>query len=160
SGEGNFYANLGAGVYKSTNGGNTWVVVASAPFLGVGFYDLVVDPVAPATLYAATTNGFYKSTNSGASWSVKRPVKCWDISVHATGGSVETLAAFADGLSAPTIAGNSFGAVALPPPPGGPWAGWAVDRAKTAPAVAYVFGAIAGTGGAAHLWRRTGTTWA
>src|SRR5262249_47865235 len=31
SGEGNFYFNLGAGVYKSTNGGTTWAVIASAP---------------------------------------------------------------------------------------------------------------------------------
>ena len=65
SGEGNFYYNLGAGVYKSTDGGTTWSVSASAPFVGVGFYDLVVDPQTTAVLYAATTNGFYKSTNSG-----------------------------------------------------------------------------------------------
>ena len=48
SGEGNFYSNLGAGVYKSTDGGTTWTVSASAPFVGVGFYDLVVDPQTPA----------------------------------------------------------------------------------------------------------------
>ena len=65
SGEGNFYANLGAGVYLSTDGGSTWTVLAAAPFLGVGFYDLVVDPATPSSLYAATTNGFYKSTNGG-----------------------------------------------------------------------------------------------
>src|SRR5205823_1064260 len=88
SGEGNFYFNLGAGVYKSTDGGTTWTVSASAPFVGVGFYDLVVDPQNPAILYAATTSGFYKSINSGGSWSLKRAAKCWDISVHPNGGSV------------------------------------------------------------------------
>src|SRR5438034_912208 len=60
SGEGNFYANLGAGVYRSSDGGTTWGLVASAPFIGVGFYDLVVDPQNPKVLYAATTNGFYR----------------------------------------------------------------------------------------------------
>ncbi len=73
SGEGNFYANLGAGVYRSTDGGTTWAVLASAPFVGVGFYDLVVDSHDPKVLYAATTNGFFRSTNSGVSWSLKRP---------------------------------------------------------------------------------------
>ena len=156
SGEGNFYANLGAGVYKSTDGGATWAVSASAPFVGVGFYDLVVDPQTPAVLYAATTTGFYKSINSGASWSVKRAVKCWDISVHPTGGSVEILAAFADGLFVSANAGNTFAAVALPSWPAGSLARLAVDRVNTAPTVAYVFAA---KGSAGHLWRRAGATW-
>ncbi len=156
SGEGNFYANLGAGVYKSTDGGTTWAVSASAPFVGVGFYDLVVDPQTPAVLYAATTNGFYKSTNSGGSWSLKRSVRCWDISVHSNGGSVEILGAFADGLFVSTNAGNTFAAVALPSWPAGNLARLAVDRVKTVPAVAYAFAA---KGPAAHLWRRAGGIW-
>jgi hypothetical protein len=156
SGEGNFYASLGAGVYKSTDGGTTWAVLASAPFVGVGFYDLVVDPQTPAVLYAATTNGFYKSTNSGASWSLKRAGKCWDISVHPSGGSVELLATFGDGLFVSTNAGNTFAAVALPAGPTSAWARLAVDRVVLAPDIAYVFGAA---GGAAYLWRRAGTTW-
>ena len=156
SGEGNFYYNLGAGVFKSTNGGTTWTVAASAPFVGVGFYDLVVDPKTPAVLYAATTNGFYKSTNSGASWTVKRAVNCWDISVHPNGGAVEILATFSDGLFKSTNGGTSFTAVALPSPPAGAWARLAVDRVTTSPDVAYVFGAI---GTVAYLWRRSGTIW-
>src|SRR5437773_3505331 len=114
SGEGNFYANLGAGVYRSSDGGTTWGLVASAPFIGVGFYDLVVDPQDPKVLYAATTNGFYRSTNRGVSWSLRRPGKCWDISVHPRGGRVELLAAFADGLFVSTNAGTAFTTVALP----------------------------------------------
>lgn len=156
SGEGNFYANLGAGVYKSTDGGATWAVSASAPFVGVGFYDLVVDPQTPAVLYAATTNGFYKSTSSGGLWSLKRSVRCWDISVHPNGGSVEILGAFADGLFVSTNAGNTFAAVALPSWPAGNLARLAVDRVKTAPTVAYAFAA---KGPAAHLWRRAGGIW-
>jgi hypothetical protein len=156
SGEGNFYSNLGAGVYRSTDGGTTWAVLASAPFVGVGFYDLVVDPHDPKTLYAAATNGFYRSTNGGASWSLKRPGACWDISVHPSGGSVELLATFADGLFVSTNAGTSFAAVALPAGPASAWSRLAVDRVAAAPDVAYAFGA-AGT--KAYLWRRSGTTW-
>jgi hypothetical protein len=54
SGEGNFYFSLGAGVYGSTDGGTSWSILASNPFLGCGFFDLVVDPSNPGILYAAT----------------------------------------------------------------------------------------------------------
>lgn len=156
SGEGNFYANLGAGVYRSRDGGTTWTVSVSAPFVGVGFYDLVVDPKTPSILYAATTNGFYKSTNRGRTWSLKRVGRCWDISVHPGGGKAELLATFQDGLFASTNGGNTFAAVSLPLAPSAAWTRLAVDRVTAAPDVAYAFGA-AGT--AAHLWRRSGTAW-
>jgi hypothetical protein len=156
SGEGNFYANLGAGVYMSSDGGTTWKVRARAPFVGAGFYDLVVDPVNRNILYAATTIGFYVSTNAGTSWSRKRAGKCWDITVHPAGGANEILAAFADGLFASYNHANTFAPVALPSSPAAAWTRLDVDRVIGAPDIAYVFGA-AGT--SAHLWRRTGTTW-
>lgn len=156
SGEGNFYEHLGAGVYTSTDGGATWTVIASAPFVGVGFFELIVDPQTPSTLYAATTKGFYKSINSGSTWRRKRPRTCWDISVHPNGGSVEILAAFDDGVRVSKNGGNSFTVVALPSQPSGAWQRLAVDRVTTAPDVAYVFGA---TDTDAFLWRRSGTTW-
>jgi photosystem II stability/assembly factor-like uncharacterized protein len=156
SGEGNFYANLGAGVYLSKDGGTTWDVLAKAPFIGVGFYRLVVDPRTPATLYAATTNGFYRSTNAGSSWTRRRAGRCWDLSVHPGGGAVEVLAAFEDGVFRSTNSGTSFSAVTLPTTPPAPWTRLAVDRTTSSPDVAYVFGAA---GNAAHLWRRSGTTW-
>lgn len=156
SGEGNFYASLGAGVYRSTDGGTTWKVIATTPFVGVGFYDLVVDPVNHKVLYAATTSGLYVSTNAGVNWSLKRAARCWDISVDAGGGTVELLAAFADGLFVSVNAGSSFATVALPSSPAAAWARLAVDRVKAAPGIAYAFGSAGGT---AHLWRRNGTTW-
>jgi hypothetical protein len=156
SGEGNFYFNLGAGVYKSTNSGTTWAVIASAPFIGVGFYDLVINPQNPAILYAATTSGFYVSTNSGVNWSLKRNVRCWDISVGVVGLSTEILAAFQDGLFISTNNGTIFAAVSLPANPAGSFNRLAVDRVKTAPTVAYAFGA---KGATPLLWRRTGAVW-
>ncbi|MFL6569638.1 MAG: WD40/YVTN/BNR-like repeat-containing protein [Chthoniobacterales bacterium] len=156
SGEGNFYSNLGAGVYRSTDGGTTWAVLAAAPFVGVGFFDLVVDRQNPTILYAATTNGFYKSTDSGVTWAQKRAVRCWDISVHPNGGAVELLATFADGLFVSTNAGNTFTAVALPQAATGNYDRLAVDRAVTTPSTTFVFGA---RGTAAYLWRRSGTVW-
>jgi hypothetical protein len=156
SGEGNFYASLGAGVYRSTDGGTTWKIIATAPFVGVGFFDLVVDPVDSKVLYAATTSGFYVSTNAGINWSLKRAARCWDITVHPGGGTVELLASFTDGLFVSSNAGNSFAAVVLPSAPAAAWDRLTVDRVKAAPTIAYAFGSA---GGAPHLWRRNGTTW-
>jgi hypothetical protein len=123
--EGNFYFNLGAGVYGSTRGGTSWRVLASNPFVGRRFFDLVVDPKNPTILYAApidsagNSSGFYRSANGGKSWSLKRGRICWSISVHPNGGTVELLAAFADGLFVSSDTGNSFQPVALPAKPSG-----------------------------------------
>jgi len=46
--------------------------------------------------------------------------------------------------------------VTLPSAPSASWTRLAVDRVTAAPDVAYAFGAA---GGAAHLWRRSGTSW-
>ncbi len=157
SGEGNFYSSIGAGVYRSSDGGATWTTLAGAPFIGVGFYGLVVDPKDPTRLYAATTAGFFASTDSGATWAKKRAGTCWGVSLHPSGGpTAEILATFSDGLFSSANGGGSFAKVKLPSSPAAAWARLAVDRVASSPDVAYVFGA-AGTG--AHLWRRSGATW-
>ena len=157
SGEGNFYFALGAGVYKSTNGGTTWTMLASTPFVGVGFYDLVVDRQDSKVLYAATTAGFFLSTNGGSSWSARRSGQCWDVSVHPAGRTTELLATFEDGLFTSSSAAVTFTRVTLPSSPPSTWVRLAVDRVTTSPDVTYVFGADQQRG---HLWRRAGTTWA
>ena len=70
------------GVYKTTDGGNTWerVLFVSG---NAGAIDLVIDPTDPNTLYAATWHrersawnfvesgegsGIYKSTDAGSNW--------------------------------------------------------------------------------------------
>jgi photosystem II stability/assembly factor-like uncharacterized protein len=156
SGEGNFYSNLGAGVFRSTDGGTNWTNQSPGPLLGVGFFDLVVDPANANIIYGATTDGFFKSTNGGTSWSLKRPGSCWNISVHPNGGTTELLATFQDGLFGSADAGNSFQKVTLPSPPSGNWTRLAVDRVKSSPDIAYVFGAVDTR---PYLARRTGTTW-
>ncbi len=136
-------------------------MVASAPFIGVGFYDLIVHPTVPTQLYAATTNGFYMSANSGATWSLKRNVRCWDISAAQIGPQFEILAAFQDGLFVSVNDGASWSAVPLPSDPAGSWNRLAVDHVKSTPGVAYAFGAKTPTSGppAAHLWRRNAGVW-
>jgi photosystem II stability/assembly factor-like uncharacterized protein len=71
------------GVWKSTNGGDTWTNTTISPVTGIPGYDhdngeisdLVMDPNNHQTLYAAdgpyagdAASGIYKTTNGGATW--------------------------------------------------------------------------------------------
>ena len=95
TGEANICASgcvAGTGLYKSTNGGDTWARIGGSTFDGLGIGAIVVKPGSPSTIYAGVTTalrgmssvccsgvtrpvpgagkwGLYKSTNGGASWS-------------------------------------------------------------------------------------------
>jgi hypothetical protein len=159
SGEGNSeYALLGAGIFKSVDGGATWNPLARAPFAGIGFYGLLIDPADPAVLYAATTAGFFLSTDGGATWTSKRAGgECWGLSLDPSGGSsAELLLAFFDGLFSWTRARGKFQRVQLPGSRDANWDRLAVDRVHSTPDIAYAFGCIGIT---PHLWRRAGGVW-
>ncbi|HVQ39513.1 MAG TPA: SBBP repeat-containing protein, partial [Pyrinomonadaceae bacterium] len=59
------YAGTIGGVYKTVNGGATWI--ASGPTNG-GVRALAIDPTNPSIVYAGTNNGVYKTTDAGATW--------------------------------------------------------------------------------------------
>jgi len=70
TGDPNYY-HSDLGVYKSTNGGNSWSPANS----GMGTrmaVDLLMSPNDHNVLIAATNDGIWKTTNGGASWSVKK----------------------------------------------------------------------------------------
>jgi photosystem II stability/assembly factor-like uncharacterized protein len=139
TGEGNWYSGLGAGVLKSTDGGITWSVVASDPFLGQGFFALLVGPAnLPNHLLSATTAGIHESSDGGTSWTERRTITCWSLSISSDGS--EVLAACSDGVYVSADSGATWTAVTLPGAPGD-WRRLAVAHAPSNGAVAYVFGA-------------------
>jgi photosystem II stability/assembly factor-like uncharacterized protein len=70
-----------AGLYKTTDGGKTWLAINDGlpsragpcpSFLSTTIehiYALAVDPAASQIVYAATSEGLYKTTDGGGSWS-------------------------------------------------------------------------------------------
>ena len=156
TGEGNFWSFLGAGILRSTNGGTTWGTHCTAPFVGQGFYDLVISRGNTQHLLAGTTGGLYTSTNGGTGWTLRRSQRTWSISMAPAGSATaEILAACADGLFRSTDGGTTWTPVALPGAPGS-FTRLAVAIATSNPAVAYAWGA---SGASAFLWRRSGGTW-
>src|SRR3954451_7417262 len=87
SGEGNFYSRLGAGLFKSVDGGTTWTALPAGLLLGAGFFDLAVDRGNPKIIYAATTRGLYVSADGGGTWQQRRPGACWTVSVDPAGAA-------------------------------------------------------------------------
>ncbi len=155
TGEGDFFSWLGAGLLRSTDGGTTWALLAAAPFVGRGFYDLVVDPLDGNHVLAGATNGLFESIDGGTTWTQRRAFRTWSISVHpAVAGepnsTQEMFATCQDGLYRSTDGGTAWTGVALPSTP----AGMSRSEVRHAPSdgdVVYVF-AAAGT--TAYLWRR------
>jgi len=62
-----------AGVYVSPDGGSTWTEANDALSRNANVIDLVVDPLAAQTVYAATGNkGLLKTTDGGRTWNALR----------------------------------------------------------------------------------------
>lgn len=151
TGEGNFYASLGVGVLTSADGGTTWTQLARDPFVGLGFFDLIVDPKNGCRLLAATTGGLYTSIDGGTTWTQHRQACTWDLSVAPDGGpSAEIFAASADGLHR-SASGTAYTKVNLPGQPAH-FDRLSVAHAPSNPSVVWAFGARRKI---TYLWRRT-----
>src|SRR5262245_11885729 len=64
---------LGDGVFKSTDGGNTWNAASTGLDFGYSVYALAIDPATPSILYAGTETGVFKSTDGGGTWDAILP---------------------------------------------------------------------------------------
>lgn len=74
----------GIGILKSTDGGVTWTKSLDWSYGDLrGVQDIKINPLRPATVYAATSEGLLRSYNAGASWQTvhNRPMAV-DIEIH------------------------------------------------------------------------------
>ena len=59
----------GIGILKSIDGGASWQQVLNFSQSNLeGVFDMLINPLKPSTVWAATTDGLYRSFNSGADW--------------------------------------------------------------------------------------------
>ncbi|MEO8514610.1 MAG: T9SS type A sorting domain-containing protein [Ignavibacteria bacterium] len=58
----------GDGIYKSQNGGLSWVQVAPGSLVGTRCSQMAIDPTNSNIVYFAGNLGVFKSTNSGTNW--------------------------------------------------------------------------------------------
>lgn len=58
------FAGGDGGVYKTVDGGTTWLAVKT----GNSVYSLGIDPLTPDTVYAGAWEGVYKTTDGGDTW--------------------------------------------------------------------------------------------
>jgi PKD repeat protein len=70
TGDGDASDTYSIGVLKSTNGGGTWATTGLNWVVTNGrtISRLLINPVNPNTIFAATSNGVYRSRNAGATW--------------------------------------------------------------------------------------------
>ncbi|MGB5050118.1 MAG: Ig-like domain-containing protein, partial [Caldilineaceae bacterium] len=64
----NVYAATSDGIYKSTDGGSSWIATSITGFSGNPVF-VAIDPVTPTTVYASREGTLHKSTDGGANWS-------------------------------------------------------------------------------------------
>ncbi len=113
--------NNNGGIWKSIDGGKTWVNVTAAAGLATSeeWSDVVIEPNTPMTLYAAQgsyrgapRNGVYKSIDGGMSWSLLNEVSSGSqdgriaLAVYDDGVTQELLVSIAH----PYDSNNPFGA--------------------------------------------------
>ncbi|MEM7104053.1 MAG: FlgD immunoglobulin-like domain containing protein [Bacteroidota bacterium] len=74
----------GAGVLKSTDGGQTWYMTGfSFPLTAiVSTYELVWDPVMPGKVFLAATNGLFVSTDDGDNWEQLHDQRIYDFALN------------------------------------------------------------------------------
>jgi photosystem II stability/assembly factor-like uncharacterized protein len=66
----------GIGLLKTTNGGVTWSKSIDWAYDQLkGVQDILINPLRPATIFAATTEGTYRTFNSGQTWSLVSNVR-------------------------------------------------------------------------------------
>ncbi|MBE0643524.1 MAG: T9SS type A sorting domain-containing protein [Bacteroidetes bacterium] len=84
------YSFAGAGMFKSTDSGESWAQVGASTMPYARISDMAINPLQPDILYAAvpygladeTINGIWRSKDGGATWQLVLPARTTDIVIN------------------------------------------------------------------------------
>ena len=96
----------GAGIFKTTDGGNSWTRLpstASAAWNAVS--RIAIDPNNAAIMLASTISGIWRSTDAGATWSQRTTIKALDVKIDPNDSS-RAVAGRGDGVAQYSIDGG------------------------------------------------------
>lgn len=68
-------------IYKSTDGGNTWVIAGQSSFISqnISAWEIAFHPTQPNIVFAATNQGLFKSIDTGDTWTEILPNECMTV---------------------------------------------------------------------------------
>ncbi len=148
TGDGDGQIPYGVGLLRSSDGGQAWTLAPAAVLVGVGVYDLAIDPSDHLRVFVASSAGLHSSADGGATVRTLLDGVFWSISVNPRNPQ-EVLAAGNKGLLRSSNGGASFAKLALA---GGAASYSRLEVCHAANAdVAWVAGCAQGK---ALLWRR------
>jgi len=113
TGDGDGQIPYGVGLLRSFDGGRTWTLVPSAALVGIGAYDMAVDPTDHLRLWVASTDGLHFSADGGNTVRTLLAGMFWSVSVNPNHPR-EVMAAGERGLMRSVNAGMTFSKVVLP----------------------------------------------
>ena len=151
TGEGDTFSQLGVGLLRSSDGGQTWQHIPSNDLSGVGIFDIAVDPANSLHLWVGTTEKLLESNDGGATWRTVQLATTWDISINPSNPQ-EIFASTVTGLVCSTNGGTTWSLVALPGSTSGSrFTRMEVCHAPSRPAIVYVTAVLNDKG---MFWRR------
>jgi hypothetical protein len=111
TGDGDGGDNRSIGVLKSTNAGQTWTTTGLTANVSSYFLirRLIINPVNPQILLAATNQGIYRTTNGGTTWTVVNSANTFDLEFKPGNPNIVYAGGYAFRLS--TNGGQTFSTI-------------------------------------------------